>query len=217
MWYVHGHINFALVSGAALSDLYDGGDAAGRPDRVVPDPAGLPHPSGRRRARSVGPEPHRPRTARRCGRSSTRTIPATSPPSWPRSEEGRAFLDQLNKYLYDFGWRSDAVYDIADVPWRENPSIPLGNIARYINMDDSDDPMIQFERAVKLREELTAKIRAKLADDPEQLAKFEELYDAPQYAVPAHRGPRVLHRSDGCRVASHVRAAPSAMRSPATA
>ena len=33
--------------------------------------------------------------------------------------------------------------------------IPLGAVARYANMPDSDDPMIQFERAVKLREELT--------------------------------------------------------------
>ena len=95
-----------------------------------------------------------------------------------------AFLDQLNDYLYDFGWRSDAVYDIADVPWRENPSIPLGNIARYINMPDEDDPMIQYERAVKHREDLTAKVQAKLADDPEQRAEFDELFEAAQYAVP---------------------------------
>ena len=51
-------------------------------------------------------------------------------------------------------------------------------------MDDSDDPMIQFERAVRLREELTGKVRAKLADDPEQLAKFDTLYDAARYAYP---------------------------------
>jgi pyruvate,water dikinase len=70
------------------------------------------------------------------------------------------------------------------VPWREQPSIPLGAIGRYINMGDEDDPMIQFERAVKLREELTDRIRTKLADDPEQLAKFDELYDAARFAYP---------------------------------
>ena len=36
-----------------------GGHAAGRPDRVVPDPARSPHPSRRRRPRPVGPEPDR--------------------------------------------------------------------------------------------------------------------------------------------------------------
>ena len=76
------------------------------------------------------------------------------------------------------------MYDLADVPWRENPSIPLGNIARYIPMDDAADPMIQFNRAVARREELTANIREKLAGDPEKLAKFEELFDAAQYAYP---------------------------------
>ena len=100
------------------------------------------------------------------------------------TDEGNAFLADLEAYLFDFGWRSDAVYDLNDVPWIEQPSIPLGNIARYVPMDDSEDPMIKFDEAVRRREELTAKIRAKLADDPEKLAKFEELFDAAQYAYP---------------------------------
>ena len=70
------------------------------------------------------------------------------------------------------------------MPWREDPQIPLGNIARYIPMDDSADPMIQFDKAVARREELTARIREKLAGDPEKLAEFEELFDAAQYAYP---------------------------------
>jgi phosphohistidine swiveling domain-containing protein len=37
---------------------------------------------------------------------------------------------------------------------------------------------------VKLREELTERIRTKLADDPEQLAKFDQLYDAARFAYP---------------------------------
>ena len=58
------------------------------------------------------------------------------------------------------------------------------NIARYVNMPDEDDPMIQCERAVKHREDLTAKVQAKLADNPELRAEFDELFDAAQYAVP---------------------------------
>jgi phosphohistidine swiveling domain-containing protein len=183
MWYVHGHINFALVSGAKLSDLYtdvmhpddptesyqilqgyhtrpvDAAHGLWRLSRVVRDSATL---------HQLFDENH----------------PRDLAAKLAKTDEGRAFLDQLNDYLYDFGWRSDAVYDIADVPWRENPSIPLGNIARYINMPDEDDPMIQYERAVKHREDLTAKIQAKLADNPELRAEFDELFDAAQYAVP---------------------------------
>ena len=76
------------------------------------------------------------------------------------------------------------MYDLADTPWIENPQIPLGNIARYIPMDDSADPMIMFDRAVQLRKDLTERVRAKLAGDPDKLAKFEELFDAAQYAYP---------------------------------
>ena len=183
MWYIHGHINFALVSGARLSDLYtdvmhpdDPTEAyqilQGYHTRPVDAAHGL-----WRLSRIVRDSPA---LHQLFDENHLRDLAA----KLAKTDEGRAFLDQLNAYLYDFGWRSDAVYDIADVPWRENPSIPLGNIARYINMPDEDDPMIQYERAVKHREELTAKIQAKLADDPDQRAKFDELFDAARFAVP---------------------------------
>jgi pyruvate,water dikinase len=183
MWYIHGHINFALLSGAALSDMYT---AVMRPD----DPTESYQILQGYHTRPVDAA-HGLWRLSRVAKSSP-ALTALFDENHPRdlaaklaeSDEGRAYLDQLNAYLYDFGWRSDAVYDIADVPWRENPAIPLGNIARYINMPDSDDPMIQFERAVKHREDLTARIRAKLAGDPDQLATFDKLFDAAQYAYP---------------------------------
>ncbi len=183
MWYVHGHINFALISGAALSDFYDAvirpADPTeayqilqGHHTRPVDAAHGLWNLS---RIAKASPE-----LTRIFDEHHPRELHAVL----SNSEDGRAFLAQLDEYLFDFGWRSDAVYDLADVPWIENPQIPLGNIARYIPMDDSADPMIMFNRAVQLREELTARVRAELTGDPEQLAKFEELYDAAQYAYP---------------------------------
>ena len=183
MWYIHGHINFALVSGARLSDLYT---EVMHPD----DPTEAYQILQGYHTRPVDAAHGLWRLSRVVRDSPTlhllfdETHPRDLAEKLSKTDEGRAFLDQLNEYLYDFGWRSDAVYDIADVPWRENPSIPLGNIARYINMPDEDDPMIQYERAVKHREDLTAKILAKLAGDPEQLAKFDDLFDAARFAVP---------------------------------
>ncbi len=183
MWYIHGHINFALVSGVKLSDFY----------------ANVMHPDDPTEAYQILQGHHtRPvdaahglwrlsrvvRDSASLHRLFDETHPRDLAAKLAETDEGRAFLDELNEYLYDFGWRSDAVYDIADVPWRENPAIPLGNIARYINMPDEDDPMIQYERAVKHREDLTGKIRAELADKPDELAQFDEYYDAAQYAVP---------------------------------
>jgi pyruvate,water dikinase len=183
MWYVHGHINFALLSGAALSDMYQ---EVMQPD----DPTESYQILQGHHTRPVDAAhglwdlsrvvKHSPVLTAIFDETSTRDLPA----KLKQSDEGRTFLEQLDEYLYDFGWRSDAVYDLADVPWRENPVIPLSAVGRYLNMPDSDDPMIQFERAVKLREELTGKVRDKLADDPEKLAKFDELYDAARYAYP---------------------------------
>ena len=183
MWYIHGHINFALLSGAALSDMYTEVMQPSDPTESYQilqghhtRPVDAAH--GLWRLSRIARDSETLRTA------FDETPPRQLPERLRQTDEGRAFLEELDKYLYDFGWRSDAVYDLADVPWREQPSIPLGAIGRYINMDDDQDPMIQFERAVKLREELTDRIRTKLADDPEQLAKFDELYDAARYAYP---------------------------------
>jgi pyruvate,water dikinase len=183
MWYVHGHINFALISGAGLSDLYA---EVMQPD----DPTEAYQILQGYHTRPVDAAHGLWRLSRlvKASPALTKLFDETHPrdlaAALEQSDEGRDFLVQLHEYLYDFGWRSDAVYDLADVPWRENPAIPLGNIARYVPMDDSHDPIIQFNRAVKQREDLTAQIRAKLADDPERLAKFEELFEAAQYAYP---------------------------------
>ena len=144
MWYIHGHINFALISGAALSDFYDEVMQPADPTeayqilqgyhtRPVDAAHGLWNLS---RVAKASPE-----LSRIFDEHHQRDLHA----ALAGSDEGRAFLAQLDEYLFDFGWRSDAVYDLADIPWIEDPQIPLGNIARYIPMDDSADPMIGFD------------------------------------------------------------------------
>jgi pyruvate,water dikinase len=183
MWYVHGHINFALLSGAALSDLYT---EVMQPE----DPTESYQILQGYHTRPVDAAHGLWRLGRLAKSSPVLSSVFAETPvrdlasRLSESEEGRDFLSQLDAYLYDFGWRSDAVYDLADVPWREDPSIPLGNIARYIDMPESDDPMLKFERAVELREQLTARIREKLTGDPERSARFEELFDAARFAYP---------------------------------
>jgi rifampicin phosphotransferase len=183
MWYIHGHVNFALISGAALSDFYD---EVMQPD----DPTEAYQILQGYHTRPVDAA-HGLWRLSRIARNSpelTRIFDEHHPRDLKRaleqSDEGREFLAQLDEYLYDFGWRSDAVYDLADVPWIEQPQIPLGNIARYIPMDDSEDPIIKFDNAVARREELTARVRAALADDPVKLAEFERLFESAQYAYP---------------------------------
>ena len=73
---------------------------------------------------------------------------------------------------------------MADITWREEPSIPLGALGGYIALPDKDNPEHHFERSVRRRDELRANCRAVLANDPERLARFEHLYDAARYNLP---------------------------------
>jgi pyruvate,water dikinase len=182
-WWIHGHINFVLLSSSAFCDLYD---KVMEPD----DPT--------ESYQTLQGFPTKPVDAAR-GMWALSRIALNSPTlkqlfetMSPRelqaalneSEEGRAFLQKLDEYLFEYGWRHDAVYDLADVPWREDPSIPLASIAGYMELPDSEDPEAQYQRKVAQREQLMAKMREKLADDPDTLNKLDELYEAARYSFP---------------------------------
>src|SRR6185437_11266237 len=73
--------------------------------------------------------------------------------------EGKAFLGELHRYLEEFGWRSDGIYEIGDATWREQPAIPLNTIQGYLQLPDSDNPELTADLAAKRREGLTARAR----------------------------------------------------------
>jgi pyruvate,water dikinase len=182
-WYVHGHINFALVAGAKLSDFYEDVLRPSDPTEAYQILQGH-HTRPADATFALWDLSRRVRASAELRDAFASVAPSALTTVLRASDDGRAFLAELDRFLYEFGWRSDAVYDLADVPWHEDPTIPLGNIARFAAMPDGDDPRHQLERAVRLREELTAKIRAAVADDPDKAATFEALYDAAMYAVP---------------------------------
>lgn len=183
MWYIHGHINFALVSGAKLSDFYDEVIQPTDPTEAYQILQGY-HTRPVEAAHGLWSLSRKAKASPVLQQVFDETHPRDLKVALERTDEGRAFLVELDEYLYDFGWRSDAVYDLADVPWIENPTIPLGNIARYVPMGDEDDPMIGFNAAVARREELTARLRDALEGQPEKLAEFDELFEAAKYAYP---------------------------------
>jgi phosphohistidine swiveling domain-containing protein len=183
MWYVHGHINFVLLSGAAFCDMYDA-------EMQPSDPTEAYQVLQGHHTRSVDASRGIWALSRQAKHSSE--LKALFDNYEPRelvaklgeSEAGRAFLADLDEFLHEYGWRSDAVYDLADKPWREDPAIPLGNIAMFIGLPDSEDPEVLYQRGVKLREQLYDAARAKLSSDPAKLAHFDELYAAAQYSYP---------------------------------
>jgi rifampicin phosphotransferase len=182
-WYIHGHINFALLAAATFCDFYDevmqptdstesyqclqgyrtrtvdATQALWNLSRLIRSDASL-------HALFTSKEPH------------------DLPTELAKTEAGRNFLAKFDEFLFEFGWRSDAVYDMADITWREEPAIPLAALGAYIGLADSDDPEIHFNNSVAKREKLMSGIRAKLANDPEKLALLEKYYGSASYNLP---------------------------------
>lgn len=183
LWYIHGHINFALIPGTELSDFYNEVMQPTDPTESYQILQGY-HTKPVDAAHGLWDLSRKVKASPDLSKAFAENKPRALMPVLQGSDAGCAFLADLNAYLHEYGWRSDAVYDLADVTWREDPTIPLGNIARYVAMDDSEDPMVSFNASVKRREDRTAAIREKLANDPERLAKFERLLGYSKYAYP---------------------------------
>ena len=182
-WWIHGHINFVLLSSSAFCDMYDEVMQPEESTEAYQTLQGF-------HTRSVDVSRDMWKLSRDVKNSPTLSKLFAEKASneivaeLDKSDDGRAFHAKLRDFLEEFGWRSDAVYDLADIPWREDESIALSSIAGFVGLDDSEDPEQLYRKAVKQREELLAKARAKLANDPEKLAKFDELYEAARYSFP---------------------------------
>lgn len=199
-WTIHGRINFGTVAGARFADFYT--------ETFEPFDASEPYQllqgfitqtvrasqelwSLSRLVRSS------PTLSELLARPDDQVLSALDLPSPPDAPlpvdvdddassgtdaspgaETAAFGRRFQAFLDVYGWRSDAVYDVADVTWREDPSIPLDSLRGYLGLDDSHDPDLAFARAAARREELLAQARATLADDPERSATFERYYEA---------------------------------------
>jgi pyruvate,water dikinase len=182
-WTIHGRVNFVLVVTSRFCDFYqevikpsDPADAyqvlQGFETRSVDAARGL-----WRLSRFIRSKPGLMNQFKALDATAlVRSLETTT--------EGRDFLAELRHYLDEFGWRSDAVYDIADVTWREDPSIPLAALQGYVGLGDDADPDVMFVRGVETRERLLAEARAQLAHDPERLRNFEELYEAARHYLP---------------------------------
>jgi pyruvate,water dikinase len=182
-WWIHGHVNFVLLSSSAFCDLYDKVMEPEEPTEAYRMLQGFP-------TTSVDAAKGLWRLSRVALASpALKELFETKQgeellAAFDESEEGRDFRRQLDEFLFEYGWRHDAVYDLADVPWHEDPAIPLGNIRTMMAQPDSDDPELQYQANVAAREELFAKLREKLADDPDTMAKLDELYEAARYSFP---------------------------------
>ena len=81
-----------------------------------------------------------------------------------QTAEGRAFLDELERFLSAYGHREIRL-DILYPTWGEDPSPVFGFLRGYLDTDEAQSPHEQQARLAKQRHELTEAVRTRLAQD----------------------------------------------------
>jgi phosphohistidine swiveling domain-containing protein len=182
-WWIHGHVNFVLLSSSAFCDLYDKVMRPEEPTEAYRMLQGFPTTSVEA-AKGLWVLSRLALTDPVLSELFNAKQGAELLAALAETDEGREFRSRLDEFLFEFGWRHDAVYDLADVPWHEDPAIPLGNIRAMMALPESEQPELQYNANVAAREALFNRLRARLADDPDTMAKLDELYEAARYSFP---------------------------------
>ena len=104
------------------------------------------------------------------------------PEELKRSPEGAAFWGEFERYLDQYGWRSDA-YELADPAWTEDPTIPLNTLRGYLRAPDEADPALQEQAARQERERLVREAFERL-DGHEGRPLFEMMLGIAQQILP---------------------------------
>ena len=111
----------------------------------------------------------------------TNTDPADVMARLSDSAEGRAFSDDLNTYLQEYGKRSDRTY-LTTPFWIENPAPVIKNLQDYVTQPDKD-LNAELKKTGERREERLTEVREKLQGYPQPVVtQFESLLKAAQTA-----------------------------------
>jgi pyruvate,water dikinase len=96
---------------------------------------------------------------------------------------GERFAEALRDFLTRHGDVGQETFDLASAPWRDDPARLLTILAHRL-AGGREHPDVRFARVRALGEETLARARARLADRPEDLARFEEVVAAALSAGP---------------------------------
>jgi pyruvate,water dikinase len=118
----------------------------------------------------------------------------------PATDDGAEFRAEWDRFLYEFGSRSTQEWEAMPQTWETHAHIPLGLLERMRLQPDERDPARQSQRLRAEREALTAELRERLADSPEQLGALENALRLCGIFMPAREQSksnliRVLHEA----------------------
>lgn len=81
-----------------------------------------------------------------------------------QTPEGRAFLDELERFLSEYGHREISL-DILYPTWVEDPSPVFGFLRGYLDAGGGQSPHAQQARLVQQRQQLTKAVQARMEQD----------------------------------------------------
>ena len=89
------------------------------------------------------------------------------------SSEARAFVAAVDEFLFNYGSRGPAEWDVLAHSWETHPDVALAMVDRMRLIPDDLDPSRRRADAVAERDRVAADVRAKLAGDAETAGLFE--------------------------------------------
>ncbi|MDP9183248.1 MAG: phosphoenolpyruvate-utilizing protein, partial [Actinomycetota bacterium] len=110
------------------------------------------------------------------------------------------FLQEWESFVYEYGSRSTGEWEAMPQTWETHQEIPLGLVERMRLQPADRDPKKQSQRLREERETLTAELREKLADSPEQVGQLDLALKLVSIYMPARELSktsliRVLHEA----------------------
>jgi phosphohistidine swiveling domain-containing protein len=110
------------------------------------------------------------------------------------------FRADWDRFVFDFGSRSTNEWEAMPQTWETHQHIPLGLLERMRLQPDERDPRLQSQRLRAEREQLTAQLRDRLADNPEALGDLDTALRLSGIYMPAREQSksnliRVLHEA----------------------
>ena len=178
-WRIHGHINFGVVAAARFVDFYN--------ETFTPVDETEAHlllqghvTQSVRASQEIWRLSRQVRGSTELRQLFEQTTGAVISTLRGEAAAGAVsgFAVEFEAFLDEYGWRSDAVFDVADATWREDPAIAIDSLRGYVGLADEHDPATAFDNAVTQRESLAARAREQLAGDPDRLSTFERYYRA---------------------------------------
>ncbi|MDG0764790.1 PEP-utilizing enzyme [Bacillus halotolerans] len=88
-------------------------------------------------------------------------------------DEGSCFLQKVNAFLQEYGWRSVKSHDLIEQTWAENPYYALTHIQNYVRNDYHFDN--KFKKTIEKREKLYNEFLQSI-EDPVLQKEFERYY-----------------------------------------